>query len=98
MTFLSLEGVDYVCKSGDCRRLEDNTQRHVYFESVHQHGHDAGGEQRVSTQLEEIIFHSHALHLQHLPPDFHHHFFCLITRRHVAATTHHALCSCRHLC
>ncbi len=62
-------GIDTRCERLERRRLEEDAQGQLHAEGGAQARDELGREQRVSTQLEEVVGYAHARHAQHLGED-----------------------------
>ena len=63
------------CERSDTVGDSDTAQRQVHVESFAQGKHHLRREQRMSTQFEEVVQHSHSFEFQHLRPNRCHRFF-----------------------
>jgi hypothetical protein len=64
--------------------VEDARRRQLHAERVAHPRHQAGGQERVAAQREEVVVRAHALHAQHLRPDPRQHLLGRGARGHVA--------------
>ncbi len=65
----SVRGIDARGEGGHGGRLEQSAQGQLHTQRGAHPGHELRGEQRVATQLEEVVVDAHTLHAQHLGPE-----------------------------
>src|SRR5947208_305346 len=67
------------CQSGGRGTLEQPAQREVHVQGVTQPGHHLSGQERVATDLKEVIVDADALPSQHSGKDSNHFLFNLVS-------------------
>src|SRR2546422_391328 len=60
---------DNLCQLGDAGRLEQRAQRQLDPERLTDSGHDLGRQERVATEVEEVVVHPDLLEPEDLGPD-----------------------------
>src|SRR5687768_14298620 len=66
----------------DSRRLEESSQRKIFIGELFDLSKQAYGEERMSTEIEEVVFDPNGVNTQDLFPNPRHPRFHLVARRH----------------